>query len=442
MTVIELRERAVREAEAARAIKDTADQESRHMTAEEALKFDKHIEESERLEKEAERQEKLEAAEKRLNEPAKRQVAPELANGQRIEVVTNPLFRFGKLRAFKGKNAEADAYKSGRWLMATVMGDAASRQWCRDHGIEIRVQTEGVNSAGGFVVPDVMERAIIDLRETYGMFRANARKNPMSSDHTWIPRRVGGVTAYFVGESGEITASDKEWNQVELTAKKLAALTRMSTELSEDAIINIADDLADEMAWAFAKKEDECGLDGDGTSTYGGMIGIRTRFVDGNHTAGQTAGVSPFTTWAGGTLAAELTPLMALLPAYALPRAKWYISSPGKIGLLDAVALAAGGNTTREIASGAQPQFGGYPIVVSAAMPAAPTNATVAVLFGDLTMSSTLGDRRGITISVSTDRYFENDQIGIKATERFCVVNHDIGDNTTAGPVVALVGTT
>jgi HK97 family phage major capsid protein len=369
-------------------------------------------------------------------------VAPELANGQRIEVVTNPLFRFGKLRAFKGKNAEADAYKSGRWLMATVMGDAASRQWCRDHGIEIRVQTEGVNSAGGFVVPDVMERAIIDLRETYGMFRANARKNPMSSDHTWIPRRVGGVTAYFVGESGEITASDKEWNQVELTAKKLAALTRMSTELSEDAIINIADDLADEMAWAFAKKEDECGLDGDGTSTYGGMIGIRTRFVDGNHTAGQTAGVSPFTTWAGGTLAAELTPLMALLPAYALPRAKWYISSPGKIGLLDAVALAAGGNTTREIASGAQPQFGGYPIVVSAAMPAAPTNATVAVLFGDLTMSSTLGDRRGITISVSTDRYFENDQIGIKATERFCVVNHDIGDNTTAGPVVALVGTT
>lgn len=71
MTIIELREKAVQEAEAARALKDKADQEARGLTAEEALKFDQHLTESERLEKEAERQEKLEAAEKRLNEPAK-----------------------------------------------------------------------------------------------------------------------------------------------------------------------------------------------------------------------------------------------------------------------------------------------------------------------------------------------------------------------------------
>ena len=442
MLVREIRERAVFEAEEARKIKDLADQENRGMTAEEALKFDKHLEEAERLEREAERQEKLELAEARLNKPQERKTTPELANGKTIESATPKIFRFGKLKAFTGPKAEANAYKSGRWLMATVMGDADSRQYCRDNGIEIRVQSEGVNTAGGYVVPDVMERAIIDLRETYGMFRANCRIHPMSSDHTNIPRRAGGVTAYFVGENTEITESEKSWNQVELTAKKLAALTRMSSELSEDAIINIADDLANEMAWAFAKKEDECGLDGDGTSTYGGMLGIRTRFVDGTHTAGQTAGVSPFTTWAGGTLAAELTPLMALCPAYALPRAKWYISSPGKMGLLDAVALAAGGNTAQNIAAGTQPMFGGYPIVVAPAMPAAPTNATVAVLFGDLSMAATLGDRRGIVVSVSTERYFENDQIGIKATERFCIVNHDIGDNSDAGPVVALVGTT
>jgi HK97 family phage major capsid protein len=442
MTVIELKERAVKEAEAARAIKDIAEQESRHMTGEEALKFDKHIEESARLEKEAERQEKLESAEKRLNEPAKRQVNPELANGQRIDVATNPLFRFGKLRAFTGPKAEANAYKSGRWLMATVMGDAASRQWCRDRGVEIRVQTEGINTAGGYVVPDVMERAIIDLRETYGMFRANARVVPMSSDHMNIPRRSGGVTAYFVGETTKITASEKSWNQVEVTAKKLAALTRMSTDLSEDAIINIADDLAQEMAWAFAKKEDECGLDGDGTSTYGGMVGIRTRFVDGTHTAGQDAGTSPYTAWAHGTLADEIVTLMSLLPTYALPRAKWYISPAGKAGLFDAISLAAGGNTTREIASGAQPMFAGYPVVVSAAMPSAPTNATVAFLFGDLGLSTTFGDRRGITVKVTQDRYIEYDQIGIQATERFCIVNHDLGDTSDAGPIVASVGTT
>jgi HK97 family phage major capsid protein len=327
--------------------------------------------------------------------------------------------------------------------MATIMGDASARQWCRDRGVEIRVQTESINTAGGYVVPDVMERAIIDLRETYGMFRANARVLPMSSDHSLIPRRTGGVTAYFIGETDAITESDKSWNQVELTAKKLGALTRMSTDLSEDAIINIADDLAQEMAWAFARKEDQCGIDGDGTSTYGGMVGIRTRFIDSTHTAGQDQGTTPYTAWAHATFADEIVAIMSLLPSYALPNAKWYINPTGKAGLFDALAMQAGGTSAREMIDGSrQLMFAGYPIVVSAAMPTAPTNGTVAFLFGDLSLSTTLGDRRGITIKVSDQRYMEYDQIGIQATERFCIVNHDLGDNTSAGPIVASVGLT
>lgn len=442
MTVQQLRELAAEKAESARAIKDKAEAENRGMTKEEAKDFDEFLADAERLEAEANRQERLEAAEERLNKPQDRKSTPEIATAERIEMSGPKLYRAGSLRAFKGPKADVAAYRSGKWLLATVMNDAPARQWCRDHGIEIRVQTEGVNTAGGFVVPDEMERAVIDLRETYGMFRANARIQAMGSDHMVIPRRTGGVTAYFLGETTEITASDKSWNQVELTAKKLGALTRMSTDLSEDAIINVADDLADEMAWAFAKKEDECGLDGDGTSTYGGMYGIRTKFVDGNHTAGYDAGTSPCTAWSHITLADEIVTVMSLLPTYALPRAKWYINPKGKAACFDALALAAGGNTTREIASGAQPMFAGYPVVVSSAMPADPTNGTIAILFGDLSLSTTFGDRRGITVKVSSERYLEYDQIGIQATERFCIVNHDIGDTSTAGPIVALQGTT
>ena len=75
-------------------------------------------------------------------------------------------------------------------------------------------------------------------------------------------------------------------------------------------------------------------------------------------------------------------------------------------------------------------------------MPSAPTNGTVYVLFGDLSLSTTFGDRRGITIARSAERYFEKRQIAIQTTERFCIVNHDIGDTSTAGPIVAGVGTT
>lgn len=443
MTVIQIKELASAKAEAARAIRDKAEEESRTMTAEENEEFDKDLKEAERLEQDAERQEKLEAAEKRFNEPAERKVTPEIAGtGQSIEIVTPKMFRFGKLRAFKGPKAEANAYRAGKFIMATVLGNADARQWCRDHGIEMRVQTEGINAKGGFLVPDSMERAIIDLREEYGLFRAEARVVPMSTDHTLIPRREEGVTAYFVGEETAITASDKSWTQVELTAKKLGALTRMSTDLNEDAIINIADDLAREMAWAFAKKEDECGLDGDGTNTYGGMVGIRTKFVDGLHTAGYDEGTSPYTAWSHATLADEIQAIMVLLPGYAMKNAKWYIHPTGKAGLLDRIALALAGNNTVTFAAGALPAFAGYPIVTSAAMPSAPTDQTVAVLLGDLSLSSTLGDRRGITIRSSADRYLEYDQIAIQATERFCIVNHDIGDTTTAGPIVASVGNT
>ena len=48
-----------------------------------------------------------------------------------------------------------------------------------------------------------------------------------------------------------------------MTAKKLMVLTKYSNELNEDAVLNIGDDLAGEIAYAFALKEDQCGFTGD-----------------------------------------------------------------------------------------------------------------------------------------------------------------------------------
>jgi hypothetical protein len=53
----------------------------------------------------------------------------------------------------------------------------------------------------------------------------------------------------------------------------------MSTELAEDAVISIADDLAQEMGYAFAVAEDAAGWTGDGTSTYGGISGVKTKLA-------------------------------------------------------------------------------------------------------------------------------------------------------------------
>jgi len=446
LTVLQLREKACDEAEAARKIKDKADAESRGMTQEEVDKFNAHLNESDRLEMEANNQERLEKTEERLNKPQEQQVRQEISNGARIETPGPNMFRFGKLRAFKGQNAEADAYRSGQWLLATVMNNATARQWCREHGVELRVQTESVNSAGGFVVPDVMERSIIDLRETYGNTRQNVRVMPMSSDHSIIPRRSGGVTAYFIGETDAITESEKTWNQVEMTAKKLACLTRMSTDLSEDAIINIADDLADEMAYAFAVKEDEVCIDGTGISTHGGMVGIRTKMIDGSHAGSYVEAAAAGDNWSEID-ASDLTNVMAALPKYARAGAKWHCSPLAKVAVFDRLLLAAGGNTNQNLAQGQPARYSGYPIEEWPAMPtddaSAALNAKIMLFFGDMRKSTTMGDRRGITLKVSDQRYIEYDQIGIQATERFAINHHDIGGGSgVRGPVVGLLGNT
>jgi HK97 family phage major capsid protein len=61
------------------------------------------------------------------------------------------------------------------------------------------------------------------------------------------------------------------------------------------------------------------------------------------------------------------------------------------------------------------------------------------MLLGDLSQASTLAERRGITIA-QTERYADQDQLAWRGTERVEIVKHDLGDNTTAGPVVGLVG--
>lgn len=360
--------------------------------------------------------------------------------------------RYGVLKAFKGPNAEEDAYTAGMFLLATLgrsapgrlhlnqMGERAAK-WLLERGIDVvtRAQNEGSNVAGGFLVIPAFEQAIIDLRETFGTFRRHAGVTPMASDTQSQPIRTGGLTAYWVNEAAQITESEKAWGQVTLTAKKLAALTRFSSELNEDAIISIADDLAREMAYAFAISEDAAGWNGDGTSTYGGIFGIRPKIISGAHAASvHTASANTF----GGLTKGDLEGAMGKLPKYvANPR--WYISNPGWVNALMRIATAAGGVTATEMANGVRmPSYMGYPVETDQTLPKVLTSLTGVAMafFGDLSLGVKMGERRGITIALSDQRYWEYDQIGIRATERVDIVPHSLGNASDAGPLIALVG--
>jgi HK97 family phage major capsid protein len=62
------------------------------------------------------------------------------------------------------------------------------------------------------------------------------------------------------------------------------------------------------------------------------------------------------------------------------------------------------------------------------------------LVYGDLDMGVTFGDRQSFEVDVLTERYAEYRQIGVIATERMDIVVHGLGDTTNAGPIVALIG--
>lgn len=351
---------------------------------------------------------------------------------------------YGKLKHFQDREisgqtvrAVDQAYAAGMWFKASIFDNAEAIDWCKSRGIPVtKAQGEGVDSAGAFLVPEELLANIIVLREQFGVFRQECQVIPMGSDTLNWPRRVGGLTAYFTGENQSATESQASWDNVNLTAKKLAALTRMSNEIAEDAVVSIADWLVGEIAYAFAAKEDDAGFNGDGTSAFGGIRGVTALFTDGSHTAGQYTTSSASLT---ALTVADFTGVMGKLPQYALPGAKWYMSQQVFLSAAGTVLAKGGGNTIATLANDPlNPRLLGFPVKIAQKLPiAAPGAGKVQFLFGDLSKASALGERRGVTIRRSDHRYFENDQIGLLGTERFDINNHDLGDTINAGPLVA-----
>jgi HK97 family phage major capsid protein len=269
----------------------------------------------------------------------------------------------------------------------------------------------------------------------------------MSSDTYSRPRRTGGLTVYGLGERSSITESEKNWDQVKLAAKKVGTLTRISSELNEDAIIAVGDDLAGEIAYAFATSEDDCYFNGDGSSTYFGITGVCSKLKGLSGTIANIAGLQVGT----GNAYSELTlndhiGVVGLLPEFAeTPRVVWVMSKLYWANVAMRVAYAVGGTSKADVATPGDRTFLGYPVVISQKMPKTEANSQVCALLGDFSLGTMFGDRRGTTIAFSSEKYFDTDELAVRGTERFDINVHDVGNATATasakqpGPIVGLI---
>lgn len=380
--------------------------------------------------------------------------------------------KVGSIRNFKGTRngltAEMRAFRFGMWAAARMAADvpklmsaspfyAEATEWVKKNMAAV----SSTDASGyQFLIPPEFSQDIIDLREQFGDARRLFKIEPMMSDTKRVPRRRSGLTAYWTAENAANTESNKTWDDVELVAKDLTVISRASRQVNADVIINWGDDLAKEIAYAFSYSEDQAAFNGDGTSTYGRCVGVRTKLllVDGaNPSIGLFQAPTGHHTFATLSMS-DFESVVGLLPKFAdTERACWVCHKTFYYSVMHRVMIALGGVEAREAAAEApggkqRPVFLGYPVEFVQVMPGTTAVSQVSALLGDFSQGAMIGDRQAMQVdfsehaSVGGQSLWERNQIGIRGIERIDINVHDvgfasgIGDARSAnpGPIVGL----
>ncbi len=133
----------------------------------------------------------------------------------------------------------------------------------------LKALVESANATGGYLVPDVLAQKVYELIQANAVVLPYLEQVNMTSDTLLLPKVTKGTTAYWVGETGAITASNMEFGQITLSAKKVAALVGVSTELLEDANPSVAQMVTEQMARDLALEIDDEIFNGTGGTFYG-----------------------------------------------------------------------------------------------------------------------------------------------------------------------------
>jgi HK97 family phage major capsid protein len=328
-----------------------------------------------------------------------------------------------------------DAYLAGQWFKARMFNDAAAVSEMNRLGwAEYASQGIGQGSTGGYLVPQPIVTEIIKNRDNVGIAAQVANIVQMTSDTLTLPEETTRPTVYYPAESVAITASEGALKTHKLVVSKRAAVVYVTRELMADAAISAADWVVDQLSYEFAYAMDNELLNGNGTSTFGGEVGL----ISAMGTAGRIESN------ANEDLVSELDldeweRTVAKLPGkFHNYGPKWIMNRATFFGSCLVLGNAAGGNTISMLQGGLTGlQWMGYPVVLSDLMPT-PAASTTAALFGAFDRAVTIGDRGDMRLETDASVRFLNDEVAIKMTHRYDILVHNPGDATNAGAYVAL----
>lgn len=280
---------------------------------------------------------------------------------------------------------------------------------------EYRALASGTDSAGGVLVPVDTSKQVFDrLRPASVVLSAGCTVIPIDRETT-LPVIGASVTAAFVAENGEISASDMTFAGKTLTPRKLSALQRASNELLQDSMPEARKVIEFDLVKKLAEALDSAFIAGDGNAPN--PRGLRNT---------QSANVVYMGTDGGVlTLDAILQAIGRLEAANAKPGA--ILMHPRDFQNLKAAKTGISGDNRYLIAADPSGAFNkslfGVPVFTSSQVPTNEVRGGSGAVCSSVIVFDpsqvVIGRRQDVQVLYDTSRYFEFDQTAIRATTRW-----------------------
>ena len=133
------------------------------------------------------------------------------------------------------------------------------------------VLQEGIDEAGGYLVPDEYDRRLIDVLDEENVLRGLATTIRTSGERK-INIAATKPAALWVEEGGALTFGDATFDQKLLDAHKLHVAIKITEELLADNAFQLEDYIIAQFGKAIANAEEDAFLNGDGDGKPTGLF--------------------------------------------------------------------------------------------------------------------------------------------------------------------------
>ena len=369
--ILEMRENRKKAWEAAKAFVETKRDKDGLLSEEDAKTYAEMEKKVQAYAAEIERMERMEAMEAEMNRPVN------------TPIVTKPV---SDKQMPEKKGRAADAYK-------VAMLDALRSGFKRVSN----VLQEGVDTDGGYLVPEEYDNRLIDVLDEENIMRKLGTRITTSGEHK-INIAATKPAASWIEEGGALSFGDATFEQILMDAHKLHVAIKVTEELLYDNAFGLENYIITQFGKALANAEEDAFLNGDGV---GKPLGL-------------------FAASGGGQIAETLTAaikaddIINLVYALKRPYRKnaSFIMNDKNIAAIRKLKDNNGAYIWQPSAQAGEPdRLFGYPVHTSAYAP------EDAIAFGDYKYYN-IGDRGTRSFKQLTELFAGNGMIGYVAKER------------------------